>query len=122
MTVSRDPCGRWYVSLAVEVEAPDEASTTGSAVGLDLGITHFAVTSDGVKKIARALRKVGASRADFLHKTSSRPIRDHDLIVIEDLHVKGMVRNRRLARAIFDSGWGHSARCWSTKRPDTAVM
>ncbi len=56
--------------------------------------------------MARAHRKVRAARADFLHKASARLVRDHDMIVIEDLNVKGMVRNRSLARAISDCGWG----------------
>ena len=57
-------------------------------------------------KTARAHRKVRAARADFLHKTSTRLVRDHDLICLEDLAVKNMVRNRRVARAIADCGWG----------------
>ena len=57
-------------------------------------------------KVARAHRKVRASRTDFLHRTSARLVRDHDVIVIEDLAVKNMVRNRSLAKAIADCGWG----------------
>ena len=57
-------------------------------------------------KVARAHRKVRASRADFLHRTSTALVRDHDVIVIEDLAVKNMVRNRNLAKAISDCGWG----------------
>ena len=57
-------------------------------------------------KAARAHRKVRAARADFLHKTSTRLVRDHDLIVLEDLAVKNMVQNRRVAKAIADCGWG----------------
>ncbi|GAB2447841.1 RNA-guided endonuclease TnpB family protein [Streptosporangium sandarakinum] len=57
-------------------------------------------------KVARAHRKVRASRADFLHRTSARLVRDHDVIVIEDLAVANMVRNRSLAKAISDCGWG----------------
>jgi putative transposase len=56
-------------------------------------------------KVARAHRKVRAARTDFLHKTSTRIIRNHDVIVIEDLNVSGMVRNHALARAISDCGW-----------------
>jgi putative transposase len=56
-------------------------------------------------KVARAHGKVRAARSDFLHRVSTRLVRDYDLLVIEDLHVRGMVRNRRLARAISDSGW-----------------
>lgn len=61
-------------------------------------------------KVARAHRKVRESRADFLHRTSARLVRDHDVIVIEDLAVRNMVRNRSLARAISDCGWGEFRR------------
>lgn len=42
----------------------------------------------------------------FLHRVSTRLVRDHDLLVIEDLNVRGMTGNRRLAKAISDCGWG----------------
>ena len=49
MTVSRDPDGRWYVSLAVDTDDPEPLPETGRAVGVDLGVKDFAVTSDGEK-------------------------------------------------------------------------
>jgi putative transposase len=57
-------------------------------------------------KAARAHRKVRAARTDLLHRTSISLVRDHDLIVLEDLAVKNMVRNRSVAEAISDCGWG----------------
>jgi putative transposase len=57
-------------------------------------------------KVARAHRKVRDARADFLHKISTAMVRDHDLICLEDLAVKNMVRNHSVARAISDCGWG----------------
>jgi putative transposase len=94
VTVSRDPCGRWYVSFAVDMPGPAPLPATGAAVGVDLGITDFAVTSDGDKiPNPRTL----ASR-DL--------VRDHDVIAIEDLAVRNMIRNRSLAKAISDCGWG----------------
>jgi putative transposase len=61
-------------------------------------------------KVARAHRKVRDARRDFLHRASTRLVRSADMIVIEDLNVSGMVRNRRLARAISDCGWAEFRR------------
>ena len=61
-------------------------------------------------KVARAHRKVRNARRDFLHRTTTGLVRGHDLIAIEDLNVSGMARNRRLARAISDCGWGEFRR------------
>ena len=61
-------------------------------------------------KVARAHRKVRDARRDFLHRASTRLVRSADTIVIEDLNVSGMIRNRHLARAISDCGWGEFRR------------
>jgi putative transposase len=50
------------------------------------------------------------ARSDFLHRTSTRLVRENDLIVIEDLAVSNMVRNRHLARVISDCGWAEFRR------------
>jgi putative transposase len=146
VVVSREPDGRWYVTFAVDGSAPQPLQATRSAVGIDLGVKDFAVTSDGEKianprhaqrkarnlaryqrrlarcqkgsanrvkakaKVARAHRKVRNARRDFLHRASTRMVRQNDVIVIEDLAVANMVRNRRLARAISDCGWGEFRR------------
>jgi putative transposase len=140
--VSREPDGRWYVTFTVEAEDPEPLPEAGRAVGVDLGVQDFVVTSGGERignprhlarrarslaryqrrlarcqtgsanrakakaKVARAHRKVRAARRDFLHKVSTRLVRGHDMIAIEGLNVAGMVRNRRLGRAISDCGWG----------------
>jgi putative transposase len=121
---------------------PATVPATGRVAEVDLGVTDFAVTSDGQRitnprhlerrarnlaryqrrlarcqpgsanrgkaraKAARAHRKVRAARTDFLHRTSTGLVRHHDVIVLEDLAVKNIVRNRRLAKAISDCGWG----------------
>jgi putative transposase len=61
-------------------------------------------------KAACAHRKVRHARADFLHRASTWLVRTADLIVIEDLAVASMIRNRHLARAISDCGWGEFRR------------
>src|SRR6185437_1703056 len=47
VTISRDPCGRWYVAFAVDMPGPEPLPATGRTAGVDLGITDFALTSDG---------------------------------------------------------------------------
>ena len=57
-------------------------------------------------KVARLYEKISNSRADYLHKCSISLIRRYDIICIEDLNVKGMVRNHHLAKSISDVSWG----------------
>jgi putative transposase len=146
VVVSREPDGRWYVSFAVDTVLPEPLPATGRAVGVDLGVQDFAVTSDGERianprllerkarnlaryqrrlarcrngsanrakakaRVACAHRKVGNARRDFLHRASTHLVRGNDVIVIEDLNVCSMVRNRHLARVISECGWGEFRR------------
>jgi putative transposase len=146
VTVSLEPSGKYYASILTEVEGENPTpSTDGRVIGIDLGIAHFAVTSDGNKVskynnprhlakheknlkrkqqklarkekgsnskhkyrkvVARVYERIRNSRADFLHKLSRKLVNDNQVVVVENLHVKGMVRNRNLAKAISDAGWG----------------
>ena len=146
VVVSREPDGRWYVTFTTDTRAPEPLEPAGRAVGVDLGVTDLAVTSDGEKianprhlarkarnlaryqrrlarcrkgsanrakataKVARAHRKVRHARQDYLHRASTGLVRSADMIVIEDLNVSGMIRNRHLARAISDCGWAEFRR------------
>ena len=57
-------------------------------------------------KVAAIHEKVSNARLDLLHKVSSQITNEYDTICLEDLNVKGMVTNRRLAKHIGDAGWG----------------
>ena len=57
------------------------------------------------KKLARCHAKIADIRTDFLHKLSTKIIRENQTIVLEDLNVSGMMKNRKLSRAISDLGW-----------------
>jgi len=54
-------------------------------------------------KVARIHQKIANSRADFVHKVSSHIVKSHDYIGIEDLNIKGMLKNRKLSKAIADA-------------------
>ena len=56
-------------------------------------------------KVARIHEKINNSRRDFQHKLAMRLISEYDIISLEDLSVKNMIRNHKLAYSIQDSGW-----------------
>jgi putative transposase len=56
--------------------------------------------------VAKAHLKVARCRKDFHHKISTDLVRRFDAITVEDLNIRGMVKNHRLAQAISDVAWG----------------
>lgn len=58
-----------------------------------------------VKKVQDLHRKVRNTRKDFLHKVTSSMIAKYDGVVLEDLNIRGMMKNKKLARHISDVGW-----------------
>lgn len=61
-------------------------------------------------KVARLHEKIKNQRSDFLHKETARLVHENQVIYLEDLNVKGMMKNRRLSKAISDVSWGEFAR------------
>jgi transposase, IS605 OrfB family, central region len=144
VTVSKNPDGRYFASMLVDdgIECP-ETSSEGNVIGIDLGLTDFAVTSEGSKyqhpkatkkheknlarqqkklarkkdkttnnrrkaklAVAKVHSKIKRVREDFLHKLSRKVVDKNQVIVVENLAVRNMVKNHCLAKAISDAAWG----------------
>jgi putative transposase len=143
VTVSQNRDGSYFTSVLVDdAIATPAGNAEGKAIGLDVGLTDFLVTSDGSKykhpkatakyaknlkrkqqKLSRKVKgsnrrskarklvakvnsKIKRVREDFLHKLSRKIVNENQVIVVENLNIKGMVRNHCLAKAISDAGWG----------------
>lgn len=65
---------------------------------------------EAATKLARYHERVANIRRHFLHQVSNELVKTHDRLVIEDLNVKGMLRNHRMAQAISDAAWAEFAR------------
>lgn len=72
-------------------------------------------------RVAKLHTRVANQRRDGLHKLTTRLVAEHDVIVIEDLNIAGMVRNRRLARAISGLGISELRRQLDYKTADAGV-
>lgn len=144
-TISEN-AGRWYISIAVEVDKPEPIEFAKRAVGIDLGLKTLATLSDGrefenqkflrrdlgkLKRLNRELsrRQQGSNRwlktklklqrfhervrnrrQDAIHKATHEIASTYQFIGLEDLNVSGMVRNRRLALSVADTGMGEFVR------------
>ena len=67
-------------------------------------------------RLGRHHHRIASIRKHFLHLVANQLVKTHDRLVIEDLNVRGMFANHRLARAISDAGWAEFARLLGYKQ------
>ena len=61
-------------------------------------------------KVAKVHAEISDARNDFLHKLTTRLVRENQVIAVEDLSVKNLIKNRKLALSISDASWGEIVR------------
>lgn len=122
-----DSCGRWYVCLVIDYPKQDKPTAT-KAIGIDLGLKDIATCSDGTvisnpkfyrkyeqklaiaqraknKKRVRALHaKIANCRKDYLHKASSKLVKENAMIVIGNLSASKLVKTK-MAKSVLDAGF-----------------
>src|SRR5699024_8157307 len=88
-----------------EHERKDRAKLAKAQRGLSRKQKGSANRAKARKKVARVHARITDRRKDFLHKLSTRLVRENQVVVIEDLSVRNLVKNSKLARAISDASW-----------------
>ncbi len=71
------------------------------------------------RKVARVHARINDRRRDYQHKLSTRIVHENQVICVESLAVKNMVKNHCLAKAISDVGWVSLSANWNTKASGT---
>lgn len=74
-------------------------------VNVELDISSFKNVEKAKQMVAKINRKIANQREDYLQKYTTKLVKDFDLIVMEDLKTKNLMKNKRLARSIADSAW-----------------
>lgn len=141
ITISKDCAGRYFVSCLCEFEN-QVLPKTDKTIGIDVGIKHLLVTSNGLKidnprhtanfavqlakaqrelskkklgsanrakaklSVARLHAKTADCRLDNLHKLTRKLINDNQVVCVESLRVKNMIKNPKLSKHIADASWG----------------
>ena len=145
-TLSKLPCGEYYLSILVDGGLTHKVKETNAAVGIDLGIKDFVITSEGevfenlhfkkseankIKrlqrqlskkqkgsnnrnkvriKLAKVYKKINDRKQYYLHAISNSLIDENQVICMEDLNVKGMVKNHNLAESMCEMNFGEFRR------------
>ena len=145
-TLTKLPCGEYYLSILVDGDLTRKVKETNTAVGIDLGIKDFVITSDGevfdnlhfkktetkkIKRLQRQLskkqkgsnngkkariklaklyKKINDKKQYYLHAVSNSLIDENQVTCMEDLNVKGMVKNHNLAESIYEMNFSEFRR------------
>ena len=92
---------RWLVGIAGYGGDPDALSRT------QRGSRN---RTTAIRSLAREHNRIANIRRNFLHEVSSQLAKTHSALVVEDLPVANLIRNKRLAQAITDAAWTEFAR------------
>jgi putative transposase len=129
VTVIVDAAGRYHASFVVDVDS-EPLPPSGTDVGIDLGLTHFAISSDGTKVtnprfLRRAARKLRRAQQDLSRKVKGSTNRKKAVRKVARAHARVADTRRdwlhKLSTALIRDNQGSGPLCWPARLPENGV-
>jgi putative transposase len=128
LTIRKSSTNKWFACIQCEIETEPKQVNPSNAVGIDLGLINLATLTDGAiisnpkfykqeekglskaqrnkktrKVINRIYERIYNKRHNYLHHVSKQIVKNYDIICLEKLNIKNMLKSKGLNKSLYDT-------------------